>query len=154
MNARDNLYDFATAPFKDTGVPPLVHDTLTDLLDAYRLEVIAERDTQTIEWLEKKAQEEGRANRDSRNRGDVLTRMADKLSRGAVRPPLSKRADPVTVSRFDVAMEPAPEEEQILTIGCIDENGRPVALLLDMETRSKVARWLAPELTEAGIPAP
>ncbi|MET9517003.1 hypothetical protein [Streptomyces sp. NPDC002994] len=52
--------------------------------------------------------------------------------------------DPLIVSRFDVAMEPAPEEEPILTIGCIAEDGRPVALLLDPETRAKVARWLAP----------
>lgn len=50
---------------------------------------------------------------------------------------------PLIVSRFDVAMEPA-MEDQVLTIGCIAEDGRPVALLLDEETRGKVARWLAP----------
>lgn len=53
-------------------------------------------------------------------------------------------ADPLVVSRFDVAMEPAPEDEQLLTIGCIAADGRPVALLLDAETRAKVAGWLVP----------
>ncbi|MEU3203530.1 hypothetical protein ABZ702_06535 [Streptomyces cyaneofuscatus] len=50
---------------------------------------------------------------------------------------------PVVVRRFDIAMEPAPEEEQVLTIGCVAEDGRPVALLLDLDDRPKVARWLA-----------
>lgn len=59
------------------------------LVDAYRLTVIGERDAQTIEFLVKKAREEGRNNRDCRTRGDVLFRMADKISRGAIRPPLS-----------------------------------------------------------------
>ncbi|MFD7066111.1 hypothetical protein ACFV97_02625 [Streptomyces sp. NPDC059913] len=53
--------------------------------------------------------------------------------------------EPLIVRRFDTAMEPAPEEEQILTIGCIAEGGRPVALLLDLDDRPKVAGWLAME---------
>ncbi|MGW3490596.1 hypothetical protein [Streptomyces sp. NPDC001054] len=52
---------------------------------------------------------------------------------------------PLVVSRFDVAMEPAPEEDPVLTIGCIAEDGRPVALLLDPEARKKIARWVAPQ---------
>lgn len=55
-----------------------------------------------------------------------------------------ERTEPLVVSRFDVAMEPTPEEEPILTIGAIAEDGRPVALRLDEETRRKVAGWLAP----------
>ncbi|MFJ5090017.1 hypothetical protein [Streptomyces sp. NPDC088674] len=54
---------------------------------------------------------------------------------------------PLVVSRFDVAMEPAPEEDPVLTIGCIAEDGRPVALLLDPETRRKVHEW-----TRSGLP--
>lgn len=54
--------------------------------------------------------------------------------------------DPLVVSRFDAAIEPAPEEEQILTVGCIAEDGRPVALLLTAEDRAKVAEWLAPSV--------
>jgi hypothetical protein len=54
------------------------------------------------------------------------------------------QATPLVVSRFDVAMEPAPEEEPVLTVGAIAEDGRPVALLFDEETRRKVAGWLAP----------
>ncbi|MBT2378997.1 hypothetical protein J7E90_16985 [Streptomyces sp. ISL-111] len=60
------------------------------------------------------------------------------------------QSDPVIVSRFDTAIEPTPEEEeQVLIVGAVADNGRPVALLLDMESRSKVARWLAPQLEEA-----
>ncbi|MFJ1900451.1 hypothetical protein [Streptomyces sp. NPDC088115] len=126
-----------------------LHARITEL-EAVKSTVVAERDAQIIAWLEKKAGEEGTSNKDSRLRRTTIYRLADKLSRGAVRPPLSKGPDPLIVSRFDVAMEPAPEEEQVLTIGCIDENGQPVALLLDMESRSKVARWLAPELNDTG----
>lgn len=56
--------------------------------------------------------------------------------------------DPLLVDRFDVAMEPAIEDEPILTIGAIDENGHPVALLLDPETRAKVGGWLLPHLAD------
>ncbi|WP_406168914.1 hypothetical protein [Streptomyces sp. NBC_00996] len=54
------------------------------------------------------------------------------------------QAEPLIVSRYDVAMEPAPEEEPVLTVGAVAEDGRPVALLFDLEARAKVAGWLAP----------
>ncbi|MEU9615902.1 hypothetical protein AB0D56_30735 [Streptomyces sp. NPDC048209] len=95
MNARDELYAFATVAFSETGVPPFVHENVTKLLDAYHAQTIADRDAQIIAWLGKKGREEGSSNKDSRNRADVLFRMADKLSRGAVRPPLSKGPDAV-----------------------------------------------------------
>ncbi|WP_329126197.1 hypothetical protein [Streptomyces sp. NBC_01353] len=56
--------------------------------------------------------------------------------------------DPLTVSRFDAAMEPAPEEEQIFIVGAVADDGRPVALLLDRKDRAKVGRWLLPHLTD------
>ncbi|MEU9998062.1 hypothetical protein [Streptomyces sp. NPDC050848] len=56
--------------------------------------------------------------------------------------------DPLLVSRFDVAMEPAPEEEQVFIVGAVAEDGRPVALLLDREDRAKVGRWLLPHLAD------
>lgn len=59
--------------------------------------------------------------------------------------PTSTHPIPLIVSRFDIAMEPAPEEDPVLTIGCIAEDGTPVALLLDEEARAKVGRWLLPE---------
>ncbi|CAH9419589.1 hypothetical protein SGL43_06644 [Streptomyces globisporus] len=62
---------------------------------AARIEAIRDRDAQIIEWLTKKAHEEGTSNKERRTRADVLFRMADKMSRGAVRPPLSKGPDPV-----------------------------------------------------------
>ncbi|MGW9249710.1 hypothetical protein [Streptomyces badius] len=60
-----------------------------------------------------------------------------------------EQADPLIVSRFDTSIEPAPEEDPVLIVGAVADNGRPVALLLDLENRSKVARWLAPQLEEA-----
>ncbi|TRV72578.1 hypothetical protein FKN01_29765 [Streptomyces sp. 130] len=109
--------------------------------------VIAERDAQIIAWLCKKAGEyRSTRSRQHALQADAIDTMADKLRRGAVRPPLSKDADPLVVSRFDVAIEPAPEEEQLLTVGCIAEDGRPVALLLNAEDRAKVAEWLAPSV--------
>ncbi|MEV8623365.1 hypothetical protein [Streptomyces sp. NPDC051079] len=50
-----------------------------------RAEVIAERDAQVVAWLVKKAAEYGSSNRDSRTAAEAVGRMADKLSRGAVR---------------------------------------------------------------------
>lgn len=90
MNAREDLLDaIGFADAMNLGSEPEA------LVDAYRLAVIAERDAQIIEWLTKKAHEEGTSNKERRTRADVLFRMADKLSRGAVRPPLSKGPDPV-----------------------------------------------------------
>ncbi|WP_424863075.1 hypothetical protein [Streptomyces sp. MMS24-I29] len=56
-----------------------------------------------------------------------------------VEQPTAPEAEPLVVRRFDIAMEPAPEEEQVLTIGCIAADGRPVALLLNLDDRPKVA---------------
>ncbi|QIP87585.1 hypothetical protein GLX30_30175 [Streptomyces sp. Tu 2975] len=54
-------------------------------LDAFQAAVIAERDAQIIAWLAKKAAEYGVSNRDARSKAEAVGRMADKLSRGAVR---------------------------------------------------------------------
>jgi len=70
-----------------------------------------------------------------------LDRLLNSVTNELTGPPSTQ---PLIVSRFDVAIEPAPDEEQVLTIGAIAEDGSPVALLLDEETRVKVARWLSP----------
>lgn len=102
MSARENLLDaIGFADAMNLGSEP------EWLIDAYRLAVIAERDAQIIEWLTKKAHEEGTSNKERRTRADVLFRMADKLSRGAVRPPLSKGPGPV--------IELSKAEQQFLT---------------------------------------
>jgi hypothetical protein len=111
MNARDELYAFATAAFKETGVPPLVEEFLTKLLDNTRSEAIAERDAQIIAWLEKKAREEGTSNKDSRLRATAIYRMADKLSRGAVRPPLSTGPDAI---EYGIRLAPDAPDAEIL----------------------------------------
>ncbi|HEX6518294.1 MAG TPA: hypothetical protein VF049_22225 [Nocardioidaceae bacterium] len=59
---------------------------------------------------------------------------------------MSARQDPFVVTRYDVAIEPAPEEKPILTIGAVTIGGHPVALLFGLEDRAKVVRWLAPDL--------
>ncbi|MFF8914204.1 hypothetical protein ACF08M_12970 [Streptomyces sp. NPDC015032] len=61
--------------------------------------------------------------------------------------------EPLAVSRYDVAMEPASEEEPVFTVGAVAEDGRPVALYFDPETRRKVAAWLAPTAAELLTPA-
>ncbi|MFJ6239059.1 hypothetical protein ACIQH0_33825 [Streptomyces griseus] len=102
MSARENLLDaIGFADALNLGSEP------EWLIDAYRLAVIAERDAQIIEWLTKKAHEEGTSNKERRTRADVLFRMAGKLSRGAVRPPLSKGPAPV--------VELSKAEQQFLT---------------------------------------
>ncbi|MFJ2004782.1 hypothetical protein [Streptomyces chartreusis] len=58
-------------------------------------------------------------------------------------------AAPLVVSRYDDAMEPALEGEPVFAIGAVAEDGRPVALCFDPETRRKVAGWLAPDAVVA-----
>ncbi|THA22736.1 hypothetical protein E6R18_32845 [Streptomyces sp. A1277] len=89
-SARYNL--LAAVSFNDAAN---AGSTPEELVDAYRLEVIADRDAQIIAWLEKKAREEGTSNKERRTRADAIARMADKLSRGAVRPPLSTGPDAI-----------------------------------------------------------
>ncbi|MEU9947033.1 hypothetical protein [Streptomyces sp. NPDC047939] len=95
MSARNVLTDMVEHLNAEAGSSPYGVAGLPELLDAYRAEVIAERDAQIIAWLEKKAREEGRSNKERRTRGDAIARMADKLSRGAVRPPLSTGPDAI-----------------------------------------------------------
>ncbi|TXS48899.1 hypothetical protein [Streptomyces sp. OR43] len=85
-----------TATEQGTRVFTPLHEAETtqkQSVAAVRIEAIADRDAQIIAWLEKKAAEEGTSNKAARVRATAIYRMADKLSRGAVRPPLSKGAD-------------------------------------------------------------
>ncbi|MEV7491466.1 hypothetical protein AB0O08_12000 [Streptomyces anulatus] len=86
-----------------------------------------------------------------------VTDLSDAVAlMGALPMPVGTAAesDPLIVSRFDTAIEPAPEEDPVLIVGAVSDDGRPVALLLDLEARSKVARWLAPELESARLASP
>ncbi|MFI2426560.1 hypothetical protein ACH5A7_21100 [Streptomyces sp. NPDC018955] len=58
----------------------------TALLDAYRAEVLAERDTQFVAWLLKKAREYPTSPARQEKAADAIARLADKVARGAVRP--------------------------------------------------------------------
>lgn len=80
------------------------HDAVPELLTeikrlrADRAEIIAERDAQIVTWLTKKSREYGDNNRENRAKAEAVGRMADKLSRGAVRennllmPPRTERS--------------------------------------------------------------
>lgn len=53
------------------------------------------------------------------------------------------QTDPLIVRRIDMVVEPARFEGETETlVACIAEDGRPVALLLDDETRARLARNL------------
>lgn len=99
MSARDDLRDCFLSDSRDR---------FETAADAYRLQVIGERDAQIIAWLCKKAGEyRSTRSRQHALQADAIDTMADKLSRGAVRPPLSKDADPVH--------ELSPSEQLFLT---------------------------------------
>ncbi|MCX4606894.1 hypothetical protein OG402_41435 [Streptomyces anulatus] len=84
-NARYNL--LAAVSFNDAVN---AGSTPEELVDAFRLAVIAERDEQIIEWLEKKAGEAQKVPRSRQERtAETIARLASKLSRGAVRSPLA-----------------------------------------------------------------
>lgn len=139
MRTRDDILAGLRAS-QDSTIGDLTPEAL---LDAYRNEVLREAGDATVAWLAKKAREHRAQGPQYAKQADVISRLADKANRGAVRIFLEAgAAEPLVVSRFDTAMEPASEEEQVLTIGCIADDGRPVALRLDVETRAKVARWL------------
>lgn len=93
MSAREQLGSMVRTDRGDMNV--YSQPEVERALDAYRAEVIADRDAQIIAWLVKKAAEEGSSNKDSRVRATAIYRLADKLSRGAVRPPLSKGPEPL-----------------------------------------------------------
>ncbi len=115
-------------------------DHAEQLVDALVAEVLGEAKREVVAWLVKKARE-----------GTPIEQLASKVDRGAIRIFLGSEpyAEPLIVDRFDTAMEPALEEEQVFVVGSIAENGRPVALYFAPEDRRKVAGWLAPDKAEA-----
>jgi hypothetical protein len=72
---------------------------------------------------------------------ELRATIAEKDTRDAIQAPAGE-STPLIVDRFDVVMEPAPGEDPVLTIGAVAEDGRPVALVLDAESRARVAAWL------------
>lgn len=151
MTARDELLD----EYGRASTAPL--GTLAELkqkLDDLRIENRAEAADWFTNYAFPPADTEW-----ARGRDGTVAWAADVLripnpQRPEVSAPVDQSDVPLIVSRFDAAMEPALEEEPILTIGCIAEDGRPVALLLDVEDRRKVAEWLAPTVTEWGVRLP
>lgn len=108
-----------------------------------------------VAWLTKKSRELRSVGGPVRAaQADAVAALASKVERGAIRPdnlrslPEEDTTDPLIVDRFDVAMEPAPDEEPVLVIGAVAADGRPVALLLDVEDRVKVAAWLGGHAVE------
>ena len=81
MSARDKLYAYA-------GTPSVLPESMLDeALDAYRAEVVAERDVEILRWLGKKAREYRATGRKAdAERADLIVKLASQISRGAVRP--------------------------------------------------------------------
>ena len=79
MSARDELYEYADSAH-------LGGDTLDELLDAYRAEILGEAKVETVGWLVKKAREY-RAVGGEQNAltADAIQTLASKTDRGAVR---------------------------------------------------------------------
>ncbi|MFF5435184.1 hypothetical protein ACFY5K_34890 [Streptomyces griseofuscus] len=111
-------------------------------------------------WLDKETRLQGDA---VRAKAAFLRRLAEDVERekdtsGSTQLPAGESTlgtpasagDPLVVCQYDVVIEPAPEEEPVLTFGAVAEGGRPVALLFDRESRRRIAGWLAPDLAEGG----
>lgn len=105
--------------------------------------VVADRDAQIIEWLAKKGREEGMSNRDSRTRGDFAFLLADKLSRGAVRPPLSGEVQRLRaeVTQLKLSAELAEEDYRRVVRGASQIEAGLRARVAELE-RSPLA-WTA-----------
>jgi hypothetical protein len=93
MNARQRIASLLwwSIPSHDDEDAKTQAERLLDLHDA---EVVARRDAQIIAWLAKKAAEYGTSNRENRAKAEAVGRMADKLSRGAVREPSERSMIP------------------------------------------------------------
>lgn len=144
MSARSVVEHALRAYYADSGN---AHAVVAELLAQYdagrRAENHAEAFRMAADWFERACPDvEALLPVCMCHAAPELRRLADRIS------PDSEPA-PLVVSRYDVAMEPAPEEEPVLTVGAVAEDGRPVALLFDPEARARVAGWLAP--TEAVI---
>ena len=81
MSARENLIGYALVALPNEPA----FAKCEEMADAFRAEVIAERDAQIVTWLTKKAREYGDSNRENRAKAEAVACMASKLSRGAVR---------------------------------------------------------------------
>lgn len=141
MNAREEIayHLWTAAPSEDNTQ---AKQRAEEMLDAHRAEVLrealaavgGERLRDDTDHPEDKAYSQ--AIDDAVAALERLTDAADETT-------------PLMVSRFDTAMEPALEDEQIFIVGAVDEHGHPVALCFDRDDRRKVGGWLMPDKTEA-----
>lgn len=84
MSARDVIGHALRVYYTDSRDPGGV---VAHLLDAYRAEVLAERDAMTVAWLVKKAREfRAMGGKMRAAQADAVAAMASKIERGAVRP--------------------------------------------------------------------
>lgn len=122
------MREWAEEPDTDEGVLLAVVDRLRAQvaeLEAERASIVAERDAQIIAWLGKKAHEYGVSNRESRAKAEAVWRMADKLSRGAVRPPASHKATAGELAEQRHLMDPLDHALEALAPRTTSEEVRP-----------------------------
>lgn len=140
MNAREEIaYHLWTAvPSSDNAE---AKTRAQEMLDAYRAEVLRE----ALAAVEGERLHDDTNHPEDKAYGQAIDDAVTAVSRLT---DTELEVVPLMVSRFDTAMEPALEEEQIFIVGAIAEDGRPVALRFDRDDRRKVAQWLAPETVE------
>lgn len=148
MTARDTLIGIVRQWTElHDGAP----ETPEAVVDAYRSEVLAEaRATAAAEQLVDDTDDPG-----DRGYNQAIDDVVSALAQ--LEEDDGREATPLIVSRYDTATEAAPEEEPVLTVGAIAEDGRPVGLLFDEETREGrgLARaGLGRAGRRAGAPAP
>ncbi|MGW1039851.1 hypothetical protein [Streptomyces sp. NPDC002547] len=103
MSARDEAVEMV----RRICPPHLSADGYGQLLgekfDAYRVEVVAERDMEIVRWLGKKAREyRSTGSRQHALQADAVEAMASKIARGAVRPNNTRLPSGVAPTFFEV----------------------------------------------------
>ncbi|MDW6057995.1 hypothetical protein SAZ11_07825 [Streptomyces sp. FXJ1.4098] len=130
--------------FVDTGMPS-TESVVAELRRLDRVSVLREVDEQ---FAAMKLPDELKGTLNAGSYADAWRRCRAIVQAMAKEKGSRPEPEPLVVSRYDVAMEPASEEEPVFTVGAVAEDGRPVALCFAPETRRKVAAWLAPTAAE------
>ena len=96
------------------------------IVDAFAAETVAERDTEIMRWLGKKAREyRSTSNKQDALRAETCTLMASKISRGAVRPNNTLLPARVEPTFFEPGREYRATEHADLRYRCLSVDAHP-----------------------------
>lgn len=124
--------------------------TLAEKFDTYRAEVLAERDTQFVAWLLKKAREYPTSPTRQESPADAIARLASKVARGAVRPN-NLRTDFFQPGHTYTADEPFTAPELRPNFQCVAVAIHPTTgnrRALGFEQRGAGARWASSSMRD------